>query len=68
MNASTLTTTSTAKELRPAPASNLKLVTCAALSLLITLLTASVIGQATGAASLTQSVSSSAPAMTLSAR
>ncbi|HEX4052397.1 MAG TPA: hypothetical protein VHY19_16130 [Steroidobacteraceae bacterium] len=55
-------------ELRLATPSIVKVGTCAALSLIITLLTASVIGQATGAASLAQSVSVGAPAMTVSAR
>ena len=68
MNAHTLTTRPGLRELRPAPASNVKVVTCAALSLIITLLTASIIGQATGAAGLAQAVSASAPAMTVSAR
>jgi hypothetical protein len=45
-----------------------KLATCATLSLIITLLAASVIGQATSAASLVQGMSASAPAMTVSAR
>jgi hypothetical protein len=55
-------------EFRLAAPSSLKLATCATLSLIITVLTASVIGQATGAASLERSMSASAPAMTVSAR
>lgn len=47
-------------ELRLAPRNSVKLATCAALSLLITLATASVIGQATSAASLASSVASTA--------
>lgn len=68
MNARTLTTPSAPQELRPAPASSVKLVTCAALSLILTLLTASIISQATGAPGLAQPVSASAPTMMLSAR
>jgi hypothetical protein len=55
-------------ELHLAAPNSVKLATCATLSLIITLLTASVIGQATGAASVAQSMSASAPAMTVSAR
>lgn len=54
-------------ELRPAPASGLKVAICATLSLMITLITASVIGQATGA-SPAHAISASAAATTLSAR
>ena len=68
MNAPTLTTPSAPTELRPTPASNVKLVTCAALSLVITLLTASIIGHAIGGAGLAQPVSASAAAMMVSAR
>jgi hypothetical protein len=55
-------------ECRLAAPSSVKLATCATLSLIITLLAASVIGQATGAASLAQSDSVSARVMTVSAR
>jgi hypothetical protein len=47
-------------ELRLAPPNSLKLATCAALSLLITLATASVISQATGAASFAPTTLSAA--------
>jgi hypothetical protein len=57
MNATTKITPRTAA-LRLAPQSSLKLATCATLSLIITLLTASVIGQATGAASFASAASS----------
>jgi len=43
-------------------------VTCATLSLIITLMTGAVIGQATGAASLTSAAAASAPSLTASAR
>ena len=66
MNANTKITRTA--ELRLAAPSSVKLATCATLSLIITLLTASVIGQATGTSSLAQSMSVSAPAMTVSAR
>ena len=60
MNAISATkVTSRAVELRLAPRSSFKLAVCATLSLLITLATASVIGRATGAASLSPAVSGS---------
>jgi len=68
MNARTLKTPAASSGLHLAPANHLKLATCATLSLIITLLTASVIGQATGAAGLAQPVSASAPTMMVSAR
>jgi hypothetical protein len=49
-------------ELRLAPPSGIKLATCATLSLIITLLTASLIGQATGGRSVSFAPSS-APAL-----
>jgi hypothetical protein len=60
-------TTSRTAELQLAPRSGIKLATCAALSLIITLLSASVIGQATGARSVSSSLSSG-PALTASLR
>lgn len=56
MNA--IKTTARTAELRPAPPSGVKLATCAALSLLITLATASLIGQAIGGASFAPTASS----------
>ena len=52
-------------ELRLAPASGLKFATCATLSLIITLLTASAIGQATGSTGLS---SANAPTLTATLR
>jgi hypothetical protein len=63
MNATPTTLRTT--QLRLAPQNGLKLATCATLSLIITLLTGSIIAQATGAHSLS---SSSAPALTASLR
>ena len=57
MNANNIT--SRAVELRLAPQSSFKLAICATLSLLITLAAASVIGQATSAASFSPAVSGS---------